>query len=356
MSEAMDHAPGQTLTHTPTHAPGRGPFQAAERVQLNDARGRGHSIYLEVGGLVHSHRGTISHDDIIGQPEGCVIKAADGTQFQVLRPTLVDFILTMPRGAQIVYPKDSATIVMEGDIFPGARVIEAGVGSGALTLALLQAVGTQGSLHSIERREEFADIASANVEMWNRGKHPAWQLSIGDLSEVLKQKVEDHSVDRVVLDMLAPWENLEEVARTLTPGGVLTCYVASVTQMSRLVEDLRKTGDFMRLRSQEVVVRPWHVEGLAIRPEHRIVGHTGFIITARRVAPGVKALTLQTEESSLDQKTPDDAPWLDPEQSWEELEKQGSTISKKRLRRIGREAQARVEQVKQTQGKKAHDE
>jgi tRNA (adenine57-N1/adenine58-N1)-methyltransferase len=195
--------------------------------------------------------------------------------------------MSMPRGAAIVYPKDAAHIVTFGDIFPGAVVVEAGVGSGALSLSLLQAIGETGSLTSFERREEFAEIAAANIEGYF-GEPPAnHRIVVGDLVEALPSAFSAGEVDRVVLDMLAPWECVEVVAEALAPGGVVVCYVATVTQMSRLVEAIRHHGGFTRTESFETLVRSWHVEGLAVRPDHRMVAHTGFLVTSRRLSPGI---------------------------------------------------------------------
>jgi tRNA (adenine57-N1/adenine58-N1)-methyltransferase len=174
-----------------------------------------------------------------------------------------------------------------GDVFPGAVVVEAGVGSGALACALLRAVGEGGRLLSYERRADFADIARTNVETFFGGSHPAWLLCVGDLVEVLPTDVARGEVDRVVLDMLAPWECLDAAAHALAPGGVLVAYVATTTQLSRTVEDLRAHGCFTEPVAWESMVRGWHVEGLAVRPEHRMVGHTGFLVRSRRLADGV---------------------------------------------------------------------
>ncbi len=267
----------------------RGPFRVGDRVQLTDPRGRLHTITLAPGATFHTHKGYFRHDDLVGADEGTVVTNTGGIEYLALRPLLADYVLSMPRGAAVVYPKDAGQIVAMADIYPGARVIEAGVGSGALTMSLLRAVGDGGSLHSIECREDFADIARGNVEGFFGGPHPAWQLSIGDLADVLPQVAEPGSVDRVVLDMLAPWENLDAVARALAPGGVLICYVATATQLSRVAEDLRADGRYTEPEAWESMVRGWHLEGLAVRPQHRMIGHTGFLITARRLADGVEA-------------------------------------------------------------------
>ncbi|NLF05987.1 MAG: tRNA (adenine-N1)-methyltransferase [Actinomycetales bacterium] len=277
------------MTSTPAGAEQRrGPLRAGDRVQLTDFKGRHNTITLEAGGQFHTHKGYFSHDELIGQPEGSVVRATGGMEYLVLRPLLADYVLSMPRGAAVVYPKDAGQIVTMGDIFPGARVIEAGVGSGALTCSLLRAVGDAGALHSIERREDFADIARGNVEHHFGGPHPAWSLSVGDLADVLPTVAEPGTVDRVVLDMLAPWENLDAVASALAPGGVLTCYVATTTQLSRLAEDVRSDGRYTEPEAWESMVRGWHLEGLAVRPQHRMIGHTGFLLTTRRLADGVE--------------------------------------------------------------------
>jgi len=283
----MSHTPdasddGPTGAHTR-----RGAFGEGERVQLTDPKGRLHTITLAAGKEFHTHRGRLAHDDLIGAPDGSVVKNTAGVEYLALRPLLSDYVLSMPRGAAVVYPKDAGQIVAMADIFPGARVVEAGVGSGALSMSLLRAVGDQGSLHSFERREDFADIARGNVEAFFGGPHPAWTLSVGDLVETLPGAVEPGTVDRVVLDMLAPWECLGVVADALAPGGVLICYVATATQLSRVAEAARDHGGFTEPQAWESLVRGWHLEGLAVRPEHRMHGHTGFLITTRRLAPGV---------------------------------------------------------------------
>ncbi len=262
-----------------------GPFEAGDRVQLTGPRGRLNTITLEPGAVFHTHRGILAHDAIIGAPDGSVVTNTVGDEYLALRPLLTDFTMSMPRGAAIVYPKDAAQILLVGDIFPGAVVVEAGVGSGALSLSLLRAVGPAGRLVSFERREEFARVAKANVTAFLGAEPANWEVRLGDLALELGVAVERGSVDRVVLDMLAPWECLDAAAAALTPGGVLVCYVATVTQLSRVAEAVRATGCFTEPESSETMVRGWHVEGLAVRPDHRMVAHTGFLLTARRLAP-----------------------------------------------------------------------
>jgi tRNA (adenine57-N1/adenine58-N1)-methyltransferase len=267
----------------------RGPFAPGDQVQLTDPKGRQNLVILQPGKSFHTHRGSLAHDDLIGSPEGSVVRSSGGTLYVALRPLLADFTLAMTRGAAVIYPKDAAQIVAMADIFPGARVLEAGAGSGALSCWLLRAVGKEGLLVSYERRADFAGIARENVERFFGGPHPAWRLTVGDLATELPGAQADREVDRVVLDMLAPWECLAAVSATLVPGGVLCCYVATTTQLARLVEDVRDGKDFAEPTAWETLVRTWHVEGLAVRPDHRMIGHTGFLVTARRMAPGVPA-------------------------------------------------------------------
>jgi len=214
----------------------------------------------------------------------------------VFRPLLADYTLAARRGAAVVYPKDAAQIVAFADVFPGARVLEAGAGSGALSCWLLRAVGEQGTLVSFERRPDFAEIARRNVELFFGGPPPAWQLVTGEFGSQTGPETGPETgtadpgpadFDRVILDMLAPWDCVDATASALAPGGLACCYVATTTQLSRIVEALRGHGGFDEPAAWESLTRGWHVEGLAVRPEHRMVGHTGFLVTARRLAPGV---------------------------------------------------------------------
>jgi tRNA (adenine57-N1/adenine58-N1)-methyltransferase len=275
-------------------APGGGPFQLGERVQLSDPKGRLHTVTLAAGKQFHTHRGAIEHDSLIGAPEGSVVSSTSGTQYLALRPLLADFVLSMPRGAAVIYPKDAAQIVMMGDICPGATVLEAGAGSGALTCALLRAVGPTGQVVSYEVRDDHADVAVRNVESFFSAPPPNWDLRRGDIATHPAHE----QVDRVVLDMLSPWEALPSVTSALRPGGVLLAYVATTTQLSRFVEAVRAAGGFTEPTSWETFLRGWHVVGLAVRPEHRMIGHTAFLVSARRLAPGVNAPTRQRRPTS----------------------------------------------------------
>ena len=296
----------------------RGPFAAGDQVQLTDPKGRMHQIVLAEGGTFHTHRGSLRHDDLIGQPEGSVVTASSGTGYVALRPLLADYTLAMKRGATIVYPKDAAQILAYADVFPGARVLEAGAGSGALSCWLLRAVGPEGELVSFEARADFAEIARENVRKYFGEVPPWWRLVTGELSAAaaLDPSLRTEAVyarlrrdlsqaagapdeagpgpgsgtfDRVVLDMLAPWENVAGAARALVPGGLICCYVATTTQLSRVAEELRAHGGFFEPAAWETLNRGWHLDGLAVRPDHRMIAHTGFLVTARRLADGVTA-------------------------------------------------------------------
>jgi tRNA (adenine57-N1/adenine58-N1)-methyltransferase len=260
-----------------------GPFVVGDRVQLTDPKGRHYTMVLNPGSEFHTHRGAIEHDTVIGLPEGSVVKSTNGDAFLVLRPLLIDYVLSMPRGAQVIYPKDAAQIVHEGDIFPGATVLEAGAGSGALTCSLLRAVGSGGQVISYEVRDDHAVHAQRNVATFFGQQPENWRLIIGD---IVDSDLAEASVDRVVLDMLAPWDVVDTVARLLIPGGVLMIYVATVTQLSKTVETLREQQCWTEPRAWESLQRGWNVVGLAVRPQHNMRGHTAFLISARRLAPG----------------------------------------------------------------------
>jgi tRNA (adenine57-N1/adenine58-N1)-methyltransferase catalytic subunit len=240
---------------------------------------------LQPGQTFFTHKGSIEHDDLIGRPEGLVVVSSGGVEYLVLRPLYHEYAVSMPRAAAVVYPKDAAQILLMADIFPGAKVVEAGAGSGSLTCALLRAVGADGLVASYERRPEFAEVARRNVTEFFGGDHPAWRLTIGDLAESLL----DRDIDRVVLDMLSPWECVDVVADALNPGGIVCAYVATTTQLARIVETLRAHTGFTEPYAWESLVRSWHVQGLAVRPDHKMNGHTGFLVTSRRMAPGVAA-------------------------------------------------------------------
>lgn len=257
-----------------------------DRIQLTDPKGKIYSFTIEAGKEWHTHKGWINHDELIGMPEGSVVSTTSGLKFSAFKPLLADFLLRMPRGATIIYPKDAAMIITFADIYPGSRVLEAGVGSGALTICLLRATGTTGSVHSVERRSDFAENAQSNIANYFTEAPGNWRLTIGDLQD---QDLVD-SYDRVILDMLAPWECVDISARALRPGGVFMAYVATTTQLSATAEAIRADGRFSEPQSCETMVRDWHHEGLAVRPQQRMIAHTGFLIQTRKMAPGVEVL------------------------------------------------------------------
>ncbi len=259
-----------------------GRFRVGERCELTDKRGKRHSIILAADGVFHTTKGRVFHHQIIGHTEGMTVVSEGGGEFLVMRNLMCEQMVTMPRKAAIIYPKDAAQIVMWADIFPGARVLEAGVGSGALSMVILRSIGEHGRLTSYERRADFAEQAQANVTEFFGKRPPNWTVVDGDLVSNLRAE----PVDRVVLDMLAPWECIDAVAERLVPGGLLCCYVATTTQMARVMDQIRVNGGFTEPDATENLVRHWHAEGLAVRPAHGPGSHTGFIVIARRMSPG----------------------------------------------------------------------
>lgn len=263
-----------------------GPMAEGDWVRLSDPKGRKHNLQLQAGVEFSTKKGQLRHDDIIGQPEGIVVHTALDHPYQVFRPLLFEYVVSMPRGAAIIYPKDAAQILVMADIFPGATVVEAGAGSGSLSNYLLRAIGSEGRLLSWEVREDFAEIARRNVEQAMGGAPANWDLTLGDVKDVPA----DVEADRLILDMVDPWNCIEVAENILIPGGVVCAYVATTTQLSRFVESLRARGTFTEPHAWETLVRDWHLEGLAVRPDHKMNGHTAFLVTARRLAPGQQSM------------------------------------------------------------------
>jgi len=239
-------------------------------------------ITLRPGGTSDLRGGRISHDDLLGREEGGVIRSTRGERLLVVRPGLADFILEMPRGAQVVYPKDLGAILMAADLFPGARVLEAGTGSGSLTMALLRAVGPTGRVASYEVRDDFARTAERNILRF-LGPMDALVMRRRDVYEGVP--AEDLPLDRIILDVPEPWRVAGHAAAALRPGGVFLCYVPTVPQIVQAVDALRATGTFAMIETIEVLLRAWNIEGRSVRPAHRMVGHTGFLVSGRRVQP-----------------------------------------------------------------------
>ena len=256
-------------------------FQDGEQVLLIDQRGRRHLLMLRKGETFHSDRGWVTHDTIIGQPDGSWVRTSKGTRYVVLRPTLAEYVLDMPRGAQVIYPKDLAMVMFWADIFPGARVLEAGMGSGALTLALLRAVGPAGKVISYEQREDFARRALANIQL-RMGEVGNLAVRLRPVEEGLP---EEETVDRAVFDLPEPWHLVDPVARVLRSGGIFLSYVPTIIQSHQLSEALRRHPGYTLVETFETLFRPWNIENTSVRPFHRMVAHTGFITVARRVVP-----------------------------------------------------------------------
>jgi tRNA (adenine57-N1/adenine58-N1)-methyltransferase len=258
-----------------------GPLQPGERVLLFDARDRRYLITLATGKQFHSHMGTVDHDDLIGAPEGSSVRSSGGGRLLAFRPTLSEYVLKMRRGAQVVYPKDIALILVYADIFPGATVVEAGTGSGSLTLALARAVGEAGRVISYEVREDHLARAAENVAAWYEalgGKPENLELRLGDVFE----GVPEEDVDRMVFDLPEPWQAIGTTTSSLSPGGVLCCYLPTVPQVQETVDAMRRNG-FGLLTTFEGLVRTWNVDGASVRPDHRMVAHTGFLVVGRKL-------------------------------------------------------------------------
>ncbi|MFZ4584490.1 MAG: tRNA (adenine-N1)-methyltransferase [Acidimicrobiia bacterium] len=254
------------------------PFSAGDRVLLMDSKKRRHLVTLADGGEFHSHSGVVAHDDIIGRDEGVAVRSTRGSRYTVIRPTLADFVLKMPRGAQVIYPKDLGPIVMLADLFPGARVLESGVGSGALSATILRAIGPTGHLTGYELRAEFGDRARRNVESF-LGPDLPYDIEVRDVYE----GIDEHDLDRILLDLPEPWQVVPHAEKALRPGGILVCYLPTIVQVARLHEALEPSA-FGLTETLEVMQRTWHIEGQSVRPDHRMVAHTGFLTHTRLLA------------------------------------------------------------------------
>lgn len=348
-----------------------GVLRVGEKIQFTDRKGKRITAQLISGGVTQTEHGLICHDDVIGQSEGVVIttvsakresqqtivdpskssnkpwkaaRAIGGWDYVAMRPRMVDYVLSMPRGAQIMYPKDIAQVIALGDIRSGMRVLESGAGSGAMSLSLLDAVGECGKLTTIELRPDFARIAESNATLYY-GKRPEWwNLLTGDFDSVAKT-LDAHSVDRIMLDMLDPWNRLEQAHRVIVPGGVLVAYVTTTTQMSRMAEALRESGVWTEPEIQETLERTWKAQGLAVRPDHAMIGHTGFLIVSRAMAEGFSALK-KREHGTKD--TVSDIDDMTAEERAEQLEDLSlRDISDRKLRKVLRDLDVQLAQLPQ---------
>ncbi len=256
-----------------------GLLAAGDRVLMVDAKRRRHLVTLAIGGELHLHTGVVRHDDLIGQPEGITVRSSLGARLVAVRPTLAEYVLEMPRGAQVIYPKDLGPILVLGDVFPGATVLESGVGSGALSMALLRAIGPTGRLIGYEIRDDFADRARRNVEGL-LGADVPMEVQVRDVYA----GIDEDGIDRVILDLPEPWQVVKHAERALRPGGILVSYLPTIGQVARLREEL-EGSPFGMAQTLEVLHRTWHVEGQSVRPDHRMVAHTGFLTCARLLVP-----------------------------------------------------------------------
>ena len=279
-----------------------GPLRDGEPVLLIDRRRRRYMITLRGGGTSDLRGGKVSHDDLVGRDEGGTIRSTRGERFLVVRPTMAEFILEMPRGAQVVYPKDLGAIVIGADLFPGARVLEAGTGSGALTMALLRAVGPGGRVVSYEIRDEFARTAERNLQRF-LGPTESLALRRRDIYEGVA--AEDLPLDRIILDVPEPWRVVPHASQALSPGGIFLAYVPTVPQAVETTEALRASGTFALIETVEVLLRPWNIEGRSVRPVHRMVGHTGFLTTARRVQRQEAPVLPESADSAEEEDDPE---------------------------------------------------
>ncbi|MDD6373034.1 MAG: tRNA (adenine-N1)-methyltransferase [Bifidobacteriaceae bacterium] len=348
----------------------RGQLRAGEKVQFTDRKGKMVTIQLTPGGRTQTEHGFILHDDVIGRDEGTVIvtasgpeptmsaaeahaansrkpwkgtRAIGGWEYCVMRPRLTDYVLSMPRGAQIMYPKDIAEVIQLGDIRPGMHVLESGGGSGAMGINLLEAVGETGSLTTIELRPEFAHICEANATVFYGRRPEWWDLRVGDFDSVAAT-LDGHSFDRIVLDMLDPWNRIEQAHRVIRPGGVLVAYITTTTQLSRMAEAVRESGQWTEPQMQETIERTWKAQGLAVRPNHQMIGHTGFLLVTRAMADGVAALR-KKQRATKDVYTDVD--------DMEDLELRD--ISDRKVRKVIRDLDDQVSHLADTDGAPSSD-
>ena len=255
-------------------------FHEGDQALILDRRGRRYLVTLKIDKDDQNHLGTFHHDDIIGEPDGVRIWTSKGHALIVVKPGMADYIRIMPRVATVVYPKDIGAIITYGDIFPGARVLEAGTGSGALTIALARAVGERGAIYTYDIREDMTARAQENLAAI-MPEHPHVTFKNGDVSK----SIPESDLDRIVLDLPEPWDVVPHAVDALVPGGVITCFLPTVLQVHELVGALEDANTFGMIETTEIFMRTWSVRGRSVRPDHRMIGHTGFITTARKTTP-----------------------------------------------------------------------
>lgn len=262
-----------------TAEPGRSVFAEGDLALFVDSKERRYLVRLVAGGELQLHTGTVTHEELLGSEPGNVVRTSRGSRLLVTRPTLADYILKMPRGAQVIYPKDLGPIAVAADLSPGLRILEAGVGSGALSLLILRLIGETGTLISYDTREDHASRALQNIEGFMGSPPVNHQVRIGDVIDVDGEEI----FDRLLLDLPDPWRVIPALVPRLSGGGIALCYLPTIPQVSSTVETMRDCG-FGMIEAVEILSRTWHVEGQSVRPDHRMVGHTGFLVYGRKLA------------------------------------------------------------------------
>ncbi len=285
-------------------------FQSGERIHLVDKKGRQYALTLKAGDRYQLSGHKIDHDDLIGKPDGSLVTLSGNKTMLALKPTFGDYVLKMPRGAQVLYPKDLALIPMWADVYPGARVFEAGTGSGALTMALLRAVGPRGLVVTYEAREDFAKMAMTNIERY-MGPMPNLIPLRRNVYEGISLLDDGLPFDRLVLDLPEPWQVVPHAARALRSGGIYVSFVPTVPQVVQTVEALEKAMVFGMIETFETLLRTWSIQGRSVRPDHRMVAHSGFITVARKIEfglwPTVPAAEVADEAADDRDEREDDA-------------------------------------------------
>ncbi|MDA1096973.1 MAG: tRNA (adenine-N1)-methyltransferase, partial [Chloroflexi bacterium] len=293
---------GSLLPEPPDSPPEASLFKEGDFVLLIDRKARRRLVTLSATGVVHSHMGVMPHSDLIGTPEGTMLRTAGGGSYLAVRPTLGDFILSMGRTATPIYPKDLGAIITYADIYPGATVVEGGTGSGALTLALLRAVGERGSVVSYDIRPEFAAKALKNVRAF-AGPELSDRLTLKEAN--LYDGIDERSVDRMVFDVPEPWNIVPHAAEALRPGGIFCCFLPTTLQLHRVSQALDGSAAFGMLEQFEIIMRPWDSGPMTMRPAHRMVAHTGFVTVARRLTSDRIATRIEHDRSSEDESPSD---------------------------------------------------
>src|ERR1051325_955353 len=261
-------------------------FHSGQRIHLVDKKGRQYGVTLKPGDLYQLSGHKIAHDDLIGKPDGSLVMLSGNKTMLALKPTFGDYVLKMPRGAQVLYPKDLAVIPMWADVYPGARVFEAGTGSGALTIALLRAVGPRGVVVTYEARDDFARTAAQNIQRY-MGAVPNLRAVRSNAYEGIELLQDGVPFDRLVLDLAEPWQVVSHAARVLRSGGIYLSFVPTVPQVQQTVAALQAAAVFAMIETFETLLRTWSIEGRSVRPDHRMVAHSGFITVGRKIESGL---------------------------------------------------------------------